>query len=912
MKYMHKLLLATVIFTVANSAAGTSQDIIDLSGQWNVELPGDAKDGIINLPGTTDMAGYGYETDTLALSRDEQFRRLTRRYSYIGGAVYSREIDIPKDMAEKPLELSLERVLWKSSAKIDGKKFDNTEYSLVSPHVHVLPQGLSAGKHLLEIEIDNSKQYDISTNNLAHAYTNDTQTMWNGILGDITLRALPDYEVSRVEVYPAADLSSVRLAAYITNYSDRTRKENVSFAAGNRSVTKKVNLKPGVNIVEETLDASGLERWSEFNPKLYTATVSAGKSNPRETVFGMRSIDNKNGLRINGNPVFLRGTLECCVFPLTGVPPTDTAGWKKTFENSRRWGLNHLRFHSWCPPEAAFSVADSLGFYLQVELPVWSLKIGDDPAVENFLKDEYERIVREYGNHPSLCLISVGNELQHDFDWLNGMVKDMKARDPRHLYTTTSFTFEKGHGGHPEPEDQYFITQWTDNGWVRGQGVFETDAPSFNRNYDTAMKGINVPLVSHEIGQYAVYPSMKEIDKYTGILNPLNFKNVRKDLEAKRMLSYSDSMTMASAKFAALLYKEEIERALKTKGMSGFQLLGLQDFPGQGTALVGLVDAFWDNKGAVSENWFREFCSPVIPLLNFDKAVYRNSETFNALMLLANYSGKPLAPQSAEWSLTIEGESSPFASGTIDTGNVEIGKTSEIGHFETKLSQVSKPSAVDVCVRLADGSTNSWRIHVYPDMKPKIGEIVATRSLDEALSALAKGRRVLFAPAPDSIIGLESKFLPVFWSPVHFPKQAGTMGVMCDPDHPALKSFPNQGHSDWQWWSIAKNAKTVITDSLSGVQPVVRVIDNFVNNRKLAYIFEARCGKGLLLFSAVDILNPDIDSPELMALQSSLLDYMNSPEFSPSSILEENDLKGLVSSGKGNKTEHTTATSIYQ
>ncbi len=912
MKYMHKLLLATVIFTVANSADGTSQDIIDLSGQWNVELPGGAKDGIINLPGTTDMAGYGYETDTLALSRDEQFRRLTRRYSYIGGAVYSREIDIPKDMAEKPLELSLERVLWKSSAKIDGKKFDNTEYSLVSPHVHVLPQGLSAGKHLLEIEIDNSKQYDISTNNLAHAYTNDTQTMWNGILGDITLRALPDYEVSRVEVYPASDLSSVRLAAYITNYSDRTRKENVSFAAGNRSVTKKVNLKPGVNIVEETLDASGLERWSEFNPKLYTATVSAGKSNPRETVLGMRSIDNKNGLRINGNPVFLRGTLECCVFPLTGVPPTDTAGWKKTFENSRRWGLNHLRFHSWCPPEAAFSVADSLGFYLQVELPVWSLKIGDDPAAENFLKDEYERIVREYGNHPSLCLISVGNELQHDFDWLNGMVKDMKARDPRHLYTTTSFTFEKGHGGHPEPEDQYFITQWTDNGWVRGQGVFETDAPSFNRNYDTAMKGINVPLVSHEIGQYAVYPSMKEIDKYTGILNPLNFKNVRKDLETKGMLSYSDSMTMASAKFAALLYKEEIERALKTKGMSGFQLLGLQDFPGQGTALVGLVDAFWDNKGAVSENWFREFCSPVIPLLNFDKAVYRNSETFNALMLLANYSGKPLAPQSAEWSLTIEGESSPLASSTIDTGNVEIGETSEIGHFETKLSQVSKPSAVDVCVRLTDGSTNSWRIHVYPEVTLQKGDVVATRSLEEAIDALSKGRKVLFAPAPDSIIGLESKFLPVFWSPVHFPKQAGTMGVMCDPDHSALKSFPNQGHSDWQWWSIAKNAKTVITDSLSGVEPVISVIDNFVNNRKLAYIFEARCGKGQLLFSAVDILSPDIDSPELMALQSSLLDYMNSPEFSPSGLLEENDLKGLVSSGKGNKTEHTTATSIYQ
>ncbi len=895
-------------FTAAAFAVG--QERIDLSGTWDVELPVEAADGEINLPGTLDMAGYGFEVDTLSLSRDEQFRRLTRRYSYIGPAVYTKMVEISPEMAGKPLELTLERVIWKSTVSVSDHKFGDAEYSLVGPHVHTLPEGLNAGPHLLRVEIDNSKQYDISTNNLAHSYTNDTQTMWNGILGDISLRALSGSEVSRIEVYPSAALDSVRIVAYVYNNVGKVLKEKVTFAVDGAKISRKVRLHPGENVVDATLDASALEHWNEFNPKLYSAKVSVGKSEPFATTFGMRTIDNADGLRINGIPVFLRGTLECCVFPLTGTPPTDTKGWEKTFVNARRWGLNHLRFHSWCPPDAAFRVADSLGFYLQVELPVWSLKIGDDEAAENFLKDEYERIVRNYGNHPSLCMISVGNELQHDFGWLNGMVARMRERDPRHLYTSTSFTFEKGHGGHPEPYDQFFITQWTDKGWVRGQGVFETDRPTFNKNYSASLEGIGVPLVSHEIGQYAVYPSMKEIAKYTGTLNPLNFKNIRKDLEEKGLLAESEDMTEASAKLTAILYKEEIERALKTPGMSGFQLLGLQDFPGQGTALVGLVDAFWDNKGAVTEDWFRGFCSPLVPLLNFDKAVYRTDEIFSGTVVIANFTASDLDKQPVDWTLTAVGDAEPFASGSMDTVGVKAGDVSEIGTFEVSLSSLKEPSAVMVRLRLADGTENSWRIHVYPKLEINYGDVLATRSLDDALAALKEGRKVLLAPSPDSIDGIESKFLPVFWSPVHFPKQAGTMGVMCDPAHPALKSFPNEGHSDWQWWNVAKNAKVLVIDSIAEVSPVVKVVDNFVHNRKLAYLFEARCGNGALFFSAVDFLNPRLDSPELEALAASVLDYMNSTEFNPTGEIREEDLKKIITENQ--KTVRTSATSIYE
>ena len=114
-----------------------------------------------------------------------------------------------------------------------------------------------------------------------------------------------------------------------------------------------------------------------------------------------------------------------------------------------------------------------------------------------------------------------------------------QARSPilegfgRNIYALLSFSgqqyFEKGHGAKPEPEDDFFVTQWTDKGWVRGQGIFDQEPPCFYKDYSAAMQDMNVPLISHEIGQYAVFPNLKEIEKYTGVLEPLNFKAVKQD-----------------------------------------------------------------------------------------------------------------------------------------------------------------------------------------------------------------------------------------------------------------------------------------------------------------------------------------------------------------------------------------------
>ena len=860
-----------------------AQQRIDLSGEWIVSAHNSQLSTLnspIVLPNTLDGAGIGEANILTPALTKPQLSRLTRKHSFIGQATYQREVTITKDLANKPLELLLERVMWRSRLLIDGKDLGQIQESLVSPHVFSI-KGLSEGKHTLTLIIDNSKLHEISVDNLAHSYTNDTQIMWNGVLGRMELSVVPT--MSDIQVYPDIDNSRI---------SVKVKADNPMFLLdGNRiNATKTADGDYLIPIINMKL-------WNEFTPNLYQLTVMDGKQ--QKTVsFGMRSFKAKgNRLLINGKPTFLRGTLECCIFPLTGTPPTDERGWMKVFTTAREYGLNHLRFHSWCPPEAAFRVADKMGFYCQVELPNWSLKVNQDSATARFLYQEFDNIIRNYGNHPSLCIISCGNELQPDFKFLNELTHYMKTQDSRHLYVTSTFTFEKGHGVKQEPEDDIFITQWTDKGWVRGQGVFDERVPDFKSDYREAAKDITVPLVSHEIGQYSVYPNVREIEKYTGVLDPLNFKAIRNDLQQKGLLHKADDYLKASGKLAAILYKEEIERAMKTPQQSGFQLLDLHDFPGQGTALVGLLDAFWDSKGLVEPQRFREACAPVVPLAMFDKAVWKADETFTASIDIANYSLESMVDKQICWQLSDE-KGEIYAEGTGKHINAPLNKVLEAKRFELIVSIKDTPWR------------NRWNIWVYPEVvMPHDKQILVTANIEEAMKALKKGKKVLFSPKKETVKGLEGKFLPVFWSPVHFPKQAGTMGLLCDPRHPALASFPTDMHSDWQWWNLVKRSRVMVLDSIAQVSPIVESVDNFVNNRRLAQIFETRIGKGCLIFSSIDLLT-DSPLPELRQMQYSLLKYMQSSEFHPVTTITENDLRSLLLSES--TEQQTSATSIYE
>ncbi len=908
------LLIVLLVFGLMPDLLATSH-VVQLSGKWTVYLDSSYNDltkktesvnykGFINLPGTTDDASIGLPNTLLPALEKPQVLRLTRKNSFVGKAQYSRAFTLPKGVKKRSVFIKLERVFWQSELKINGKNIIGFQGSLSAPHCFDVSNYVREGENQIELTIDNRKKYDISVNNMAHAYTNETQIMWNGVLGEMQCVITDKVRIENVQVYPDVTKKSIRIVAKTVNLTGKKQKATLQFSVKDnnhsfKTISMPVTIQPSGSIVEnEYVLGDDMQLWDEFKPHLYTltTTLSWKKTSAKQSLnFGMRQVTNHNSaLQINGQPLFLRGTLECAIFPLKGYPPMEKEGWEKVFANARKWGLNHLRFHSWCPPKAAFQVADEMGFYLQVELPLWSLTVNKDTAMNRFLYQEADRIISEYGNHPSFCFWSIGNELQPDFAYLNNFVKQLKTKDKRHLYTTTSFTFEKGHGKWPEPEDDFFITQTTKKGWVRGQGVFDAEPPTFAKDYLASVEGMTVPLITHEIGQYAVYPNLAEIEKYTGVLDPLNFKAVQADLNSKGLLSKANDYLMASGKLAAILYKEEIERALKTKGISGFQLLDLHDFPGQGTALVGLLDAFWDSKGLIKDNEFRMFCSPVVPLLRFSKATYTNNETFTADIQIANYGNEALKGKTLIWKIA-DGET-VLKQGSTLLSDLIIGVNNDSGKVKMNLSEVKNAKSLTITVEIENTSfENNWQIWVYPEkLDLQMVGILVTANYKEAVDGLSKGKKVLYSPKNEDIVGLEGKFVQVFWSPVHFPDQPGTMGLLINPSHPAFANFPTEMHTNWQWWDLCKNSKTMCIDSVKGATPIVENVDNFMKNRKLCSVFEAKTDKGMLIFSSMDLMT-DIDNrPVAKQLLYSLTEYMKSPEFNPSENMNLNEIKSLT------------------
>lgn len=904
-----------VLSLILMSCAVDDKLSIDLSGDWSVKLdPQDLGENEkwflelqnselkIQLPSTLDEAGIGQALDKAPTLDKETLYELSRRYKYIGAAWYQRYITIPKAMQGRDVCLEMERVIWKSQVWIDGE-YKGSDNSLVTAHSINLGQ-LTPGKHLLTICIDNRQQYDIFDDkrprSLAHSYTETTQIKWNGILGEFKLKSQAPYSLQSVQVFSNIQQGNVSIKALGSG-----PEESITFTvtdANEAVVSEQVILSKA----RLTFTMNGeFKLWDEFNTHLYTltATNEAGEELYR-TSFGMREIASlKNDMLVNNKRVFLRGTLECCIFPLTGHPPMGDAEWEKVFGAAKSYGLNHLRFHSWCPPEAAFRVADRMGFYLQVEMPNWSLIYGEDMDMVNWMENEGRRMIANYGNHPSFCMMALGNELQGDYKLLSDFVKELQAKDPRHLYTTTAFTFQKPYSAEPNTVDEYWITQWTKDGWVRGQGVFDEYSPAFNKDFRASIEFLDIPLITHEIGQYSVYPNFKEIEKYTGVLDPLNFKAIKQDLEKKGRLAMAEDYLKASGHLAKILYKEEVERALKTPGISGFQLLDLHDFPGQGTALVGLLDAFWDSKGIITGAEFKQFCSELVPLLKFEKAVYTNNEVFSAKAELTNY-WKDLNNTTFEWQIA-EGATT-LASGTLASTSIAQGSYAEIGTFDFPLEGIKKATKLDITLALQGTAyKNAWSIWVYPQEQTfNKGEVMMTSNWDKAKKALAQGRRVLLSPNLNEINGIKGKFVPVFWSPVHFPNQPGTMGLLIKPEHQALSAFPTEFHTNWQWWDLCKQSKSLNMEELMTEQ-IVTVVDNFFKNRNLSNLFEAKVGKGTLMFSSMD-LHTNIDQrPVAKCLLSSLVGYMNSEGFNPQKEISFHDLESHFRKAKQTSDKRT-------
>jgi len=917
--------LLVAVFAACSKPVG-QRAFIDLAGAWQFAIDtagtgiaqrwylSDLNDSI-HLPGTTDLNHKGFRNS------DTTTMHLNRLYKYEGPAWYRKVLVIPENFRDKHIRLILERT--KSSTVWVDSIFIGKSRLLQSPQEFDLSDCVTPGIHYLTIRIDNS--LNLTPYGYVHIYSEDTQTNWNGILGEIKLTAAPKTYISDLQVFP--DIENKKITARI-GIENGLKLENVTIALQVDRIlngktkhlrTIRYNLSCDSVINVDYPLGDKCELWDEYRQPVYhlTAVISSENHKDSRTVpFGMRQFAVKGTqFTINGRTLFLRGKHEAAVFPLTGFTPTDVEAWRRVYSIAKTYGINHYRFHSYCPPEAAFTAADLEGIYLQAELPFWGGLESD--SVADMLLAEGLAMQKAYANHPSFVMFSHGNEIWSGHDRVERNIIALKKFDCRPLYTMGS----NNNIGYAPPRAccDFFVAARTPfekdtilthtrlmHAFVdsRDGGILNTQTPSTAINYNYAVSQIQIPAVSHEVGQYQIYPDYHEIAKYTGVLQAWNLEVFQQRLQKAGMADLDSAFQKASGAWSALCYQAEMETALRTPGLAGFQLLDLQDFPGQGTALVGILDAFMDSKNVVSVAEWKKSCNDVVLLLEFPKYCWTNADTFRAKIIVANYSAATIK-RNLKWAITNQ-TGAIVSEGIFTNSQMTNGGLTTVGEICIDLSPVPAPAKLTVTIALLGTDyRNSYPIWVYPNIKTVVKPdeiIIAEKLTPKVVNQLQAGAKVLlFPPTADvrdkSYPGL---FPPEFWNYGMFkgisewakkPVSPGTLGILTNPDHPLFNSFPTDFHTNWQWFAIIKAGNALILDGTADTyRPIVQVVDNLERNHKLGLICEFRVGRGKLLICMAQ-LPQIVDKPEARQLYQSILNYMQSNDFNPDYAIDSGELE---------------------
>lgn len=888
---LYPLLSAALWMTASGLNAQTQE--VDLSGTWgfqtdfmdfrrgslDVRYMHRLQDTIV-LPAITDDYQIGWKSPYCHIDR------LTRKYEYMGPAWYQREIAFPKEWAGKRIFMYFERTHWLSSIFVDTKEVSKLDYISV-PHCHELTDFVKPGKtHLITLCIDNRYQYD--THKWNHAHTEFTQINWNGILGEMKLIAVDPVYVDDMQLYPDVTEKTVTARLQIRNYTGKPFEGTARFhitGDDGYNLTRELPVNGKDSLVSfEGKIALGkdIQLWDEFHPNLYRVEckllTSVGETNyehEKEVTFGMREVaQGKNHVLVNGHPIHLRGTVENAVFPKTGYAPVDDASWERIFRILKDYGMNHMRFHSWCPPAAAFRMADKLGVYLQVELPMWG-KDGEpgEPARWDFFRREQKAILKEYGNHPSFILYCNGNEISGDFEFIEELTRYGREHDSRHLFSGSTARKRVA-------SDQFYTTHQTTSG---GATVYE------GRPYTDwdICKGTNidVPVISHETGQRCVYPDYSIIAKFDGPVEARNLEKFRSQLEANGMGDQADDFFRASGAQTVFEYKDVIEAQLRTSTSAGFQLLSINDLPEQGYAPVGILDPFWDSKGLITPKEFRHFCSPTVPLLRFEKRVWNGGETFEAVAEVYNFSDRSLKNSKVSWQLLDE-QGKTLRQGKLKTQTFLCDTVIRAGSFSCILPEGSEPQKLTVQLLVGKDYVNSWDIWVYPktgQLMQSTADVLYTTTFDAvAKQQLQAGKKVVLLPNPKQVKGRRSSFHNHFWNPIMFKWAPMTLGWLIHDDSPVFDHFVTENHPDWQWWDILNYAKVIeLQETPQALRPFIQTIDSYDSNRKLGIGFEARVGGGKLLVLALDTQKDMNKRPATCQLLESIDRYVKSEKFNP-------------------------------
>ena len=935
-KISTKILTQMALFLLFWNVSFAS-NTIDISGKWRIQTK--EKSGVVTFPGDIESQGYGEKPslnvrrlsghqDPLTKPRlvrfvtnEDNFRwpyTLQPDLHFRGTSVVSKDVEIPESFLDKHLTLYIERAHIKTTLFVNEQKVGDSAH-LGVPHTYDISDFVKKGKNTLKIEIDNDIPLVYAMGQSAHAVGDETLGNWNGLVGAMFIKAQPKLWIDDFQIYPSEDLKSAKVRVAIGDKAKDKIEKSLTLKIKNNydstEIKKEIKIPANENSTEFTVDMKNAKTWSEFGANLQFANLtlkSAMGEDSKNIQFGMRYIkceDEK--ILLNGDRIFLRTTLDCGPYPLTGYAPTDKEEWLRIIRACKSYGMNGIRFHSQCPPEAGFLAADEEGFYFQVENGIWGQKIGESEELAEWIGKETDAQLKYYGNHPSFMMYSQCNEPSNSkgtsnpalVEFLEEWVKSARDSDGRHIYTT-------GTGWPWTPVNDFMVVQAPRLRDVADMErcIVHGERPRTNFNYNDRYKvfsdhlKVKQPMISHETGQWCAYPDLTTIDKFSGKLKAKSHEVFVELIKEAHLEQFAKQFTMASGKLQVLMYKAEIEALHRSQMLSGYQLLDLHDFPGQGTAPVGVLDAFWNSKGYCSAEDYSRFANRVVPLAEFPKLICKKGDDIDVKILVSNYEQNDLKNAKVICELK-DGKKIIFTK-TFDCKSIER-ELSEIGELSIDTSSIKTPAALNFVVTVkSDGVKdyqNDWNVWVYEPQTVEIAQTDKVRSsetFDRASRKFVEDGGSLWLRIPGiSENKFNIYFPPVFWTAAW--RSSDTMplmlGILCNPEHPAFKTFPTSYHSDFNWWEMVRNAMPIILTKGDAIKidPIVRMIPDWFSPTNAGFVFEAKVGKGKVFVTNINF-DAEGENLSLKQLESSFYNYIKSSDFKPTVELDVDEFAELV------------------
>ncbi len=973
MKKLYKSLSLIACCSLLTCCSNTAHTV-DISGKWSIKLDPsevgveeewfrDSFSDEVTLPGAIQAQGYGEtpspstkwwtpmdlsdrDPSKAKYSRDDENFKIGQflmpTHHYIGSAWFTRSVNIPNSMEGKKLTLSLERCHWQTQLWVDGE-YVGVEESLATPHTYDITK-FGIGRHTISLKVDNSAIYNLGA--MAHSVSEQTQGTWNGIVGEMLILGEDRVSISAAKIYPDIDKREVVAIIEIDNAANSQSSYIISLDALGYNCSNSHDPEAKIfsgklsGVESEVLSLTypigeGMELWDEFDPNLYKMAIELkvaqnGElySDSEEVSFGMRKISSDGrSFYVNDIKTFMRGNVDCALYPNSGYAPMSVDEWKRLFAIYKDYGLNFVRCHSWCPPKEAFIAADMVGIYIAPEVHEWSgVK---DVKEHKFFKEESAKMLSYLASHPSFVMLGLGNEMFVKESIAIDLIRGWKEIDSTRLYTAKASSSSNplndidyeilGHikdasfeGGRIRARYQAF---WPP---IPEHTLFNTLPPQTSIDWSEALsfqhKNYDTPIMSHELAQFCAYPDIyNEIAKYRGYLRPAYLEIAADQLAERGMTDQIADFVENSGKWQRELTKEEIEAAIRTPDMAGFNWLGLNDFTGQNNAPVGFVDAFYEPKSFVDAEWTRRFIAPTVLLARLEKRVFETDDTFTASFEVSNHFKESINLDDFKAEVVDE-KGAVVAEKSIKAGDFAQGNALQIGSISLPLATLPSPAKYNLRISsLSNSLSNDWDFWLFPNEGvasfPASVAVVSTWD-SNTLELLESGKTVLLLPEIGTLKGdLPTCFTTTYWTSFGSKGgQSSACGVMMDSSHPLFASFPTDDNCSWQWWDILNNCQPMILDQFEEphpfpkeYRPIVQPIDSWKLNRKLALILEAKVGNGELIICSVD-LNSDIARrPASKQLRKSLIEYISSDDFNPQTEIDPTSIAALFEKSESAK-----------